>query len=107
MEPNTPLTYEDFKWKNLVHLARLLAVNHSLNWDHLSFPEKYYGFARQLFVKFFCKSEQCCCFTYQYIEKLKKFKGSSENGDLEEIADLEFLRTIDPDYLIIDWFFLF
>ena len=36
------------------------------------------------------------------IERLKKFKGSSENGDLEEIADLEFLRTIDPDYLIID-----
>ena len=85
----------------MVQLARLLAANHSLNWDHLPFARKCCGFAKQLFVKTFYKSGKCCCFAYQFIEKLKKFEGRGENGNLEEIVDLDFLGTIDMEYMII------
>ena len=102
MKPNTPLTYQEFKLKNLFQLACLLAANHSLNWDHLPFAQKYQGIAKQLLIKIFRKCGKCCCLGQQFTEKSKKFEGSGKNGNLEEIADLDFLRTIDSGYMIID-----
>ena len=102
MKPNTPLTSEEFKSKNLFQLACLLAANHSLNWDHLPFAQKYYGIAKQFLAKNFCKCGKCCCLGQQFTEKSKKFEGRGKNGNLEEIADFDFLRSIDSGCMIID-----
>ena len=54
MELITPLSYEFFKTKSLVERIWLMATNYATNWQALPFSQKYYGFARQLFVKKIC-----------------------------------------------------
>ena len=51
MEPMTLLDKEFFKRKNLVNLARIIASNYACDFQVLPFTQKYYGLARQIFVK--------------------------------------------------------
>ena len=53
MEPMTLLDKEFFKRKNLVDLARIIASNYACDFQVLPFAQKYYGLARQIFVKNF------------------------------------------------------
>ena len=57
MEPLSPSSYKYFKQRNLYELAWSLANNDKLNWKAMSFAQKYYAFARQIFVKKVCATE--------------------------------------------------
>ena len=103
MEPITPLSYEFFKIKNLVEHIWIMATNYATNWQALPFSQKYYGFARQLFVKRICTTWHLSCLAFDYINRIKKFyKLNSGENNLEDVAELDFLKHIDPDFMIID-----
>ena len=61
---------------------------------------------KQIFVRKFCESGLSADLVFEYIHQLKLYIRSDEvEGD--EIIDLGFLKKIDPNYMIIDYFFLF
>ena len=93
MEPLAPLSYEFVKQKNLVQLAQFFANNYTINWKEMSFVQKYYGFARQIFVKKNCATGHSACLAFSYINRIKKYY---QNGNLEDAFDLDFLGQIDP-----------
>ena len=104
MESMTPLYYEFFRQRNLIELPRIMATNYTSNWQALPFAQKYYGFARQLFVKKICAAGHWSCLALTYINNIKKFCKSYNDGEknLEDIIDSEFLKYIDPDFMIIE-----
>ena len=65
MEPMTLLDKEFFKRKNLVDLARIIASNYACDFQVLPFAQKYYGLARQIFVKkiFMARNSPCLAFS--------------------------------------------
>ena len=67
MKPLAPLSYEFVKQKNLVQLAQFLANNYTINWNELPFTQKYYGFARQIFVTKICATGHSACLAFDYI----------------------------------------
>ena len=68
--------------------------------------QKTYGMVKQIFVRKFCKSGHSADLVFEYIHQLKLYIRSDEvEGD--EIIDLGFLKKIEPNYMIIDYFFLF
>ena len=78
-----------------------MATNFASNWQKLSFSQKYYGFTKQLFVKKVCPTGHASCLAFDCINRIKKFyKSNSGENDLED--DLDFLKYIDPDFMIID-----
>ena len=54
MKPLSPFSHKYFKQRNLVELAWSLANNYKLNWKAMPFVQKYYAFARKIFVKKNC-----------------------------------------------------
>ena len=103
MEPMTPLPCKFFKQRNLIKLACIMAINYTSNWQALPFAQKYYGFGRQLFVKKICAAGHSSCLALTYIDNIKKLCKSYNDGakNLKDIIDLEFLKYIDPDFMII------
>ena len=73
MEPMTLLDKEFFKRKNLVNLARIIASNYACDFQVLPFTQKYYGLARQIFVKKNYVARNSPCLALEYISKIKKF----------------------------------
>ena len=73
MEPLDPLPYTFVKQKNLVQLAQFLENNYTMNWKELPIAQKYYGFARQTFVKKICATEHSACLAFNYINQIKKY----------------------------------
>ena len=104
MEPMTPLSYKFFKQRNLIELAPIMTTNYTNNWQALRFAPKYYGFARQLFVKKICVAGHSSCLALTSIDNIKKFCKSYNDGEknLEDITDLDFLKYIDPDFMTIE-----
>ena len=88
MEPITPLDKEFFKRKNLVDLARMIVWNHACDWQVLPFAQKYYGLARQIFIKRICAAGHSPCLAFEYVMKIKKFYKSNQEDILEDIIDL-------------------
>ena len=103
MEPLTPLGKEFFKRKNLVDLAHIIATNHASDWQVLPFAQKYYGLAKQIVVYKICVAGYSSSLAFDYIGKIKKFYKSNDGDiNLEHVIDLELLKYIDPDFMIID-----
>ena len=103
MEPLTPLDQEFFERKNLVQLIKLIAANYASNWQQLPFTQKYYGLARQVFVRKFCETGHSSCLAMDYVEIIKPlYKSNSAGKNIEEFFDLEFLQQIDLYFTIID-----
>ena len=104
MEPTTPLSYKYFKQRNLIELACIVAANYMSNWQAWPFAQKYCGCARQLFVKKICAVGHSSYLALTCIDNIKKFCKSCIDGEknLEDIIDLEFLKYIDPDFMIIE-----
>ena len=102
------LNQEFFERKNLVQLIQLIAASYASNGQQLPFKQKNYGLARQNFVRKFFESWHSSCLAMDYIEWIKLlYKTSSAGNNIEEIVDLEFFQQIDPDFTIIEWFFIF
>ena len=95
------VTYEYLKRQNLVVLIRILALNLNCNWDALPWVQKNYAMIKQIFVRKFCKSGYSANLAFEYIHQLKLYI-RSEEVEVNKIVDLEFLKKIDPDYMIID-----
>ena len=85
----------------MVTLIRILALNLNCNWDPLPWAQKNYAMIKQSFVRKFCKSGYSTNPAFEYIHQLKLYM-CSEEVEVDEIVDLEFLKKIDPDYMIID-----
>ena len=102
MEPQSQsiTTNEYLKNQNLVMLIRILALNLRCNWDALPWTQKSYGMVKQVFVRKFCKSGHSTKLAFEYIRQLKLYKHSDE-VEVDGKVDLEFLKKIDPDYMII------
>ena len=60
-----------------------------------------YAMIKQIFVRKFCKSGYSTNLAFEYIHQLKLYI-HSEDFEVDEIVDLEFLKKIDPDYMIIN-----
>ena len=101
MEPMTPLDKEFFQRKNLIYLVCIITTNYVCDWKVLPFAQKYYGLAKQIFVKKICETGHSTCLTFECINCIKKFYKSNDI-ELETIIDTEFLQKIDPDFMIID-----
>ena len=103
MEPQSQLivTYEYLKSQNLVTLIRILVLNLNCNWDALPWVQKNYALIKQIFVRKFCKSGYSTILAFEYIHQLKLYI-RSEEVEVDEIVDLEILKKIEPDYMIID-----
>ena len=56
--------------------------------------------AKQIFVCKFCKSGHSANWAFEYIHQIKLYIRSDE-VEVDEIVDLEFLKKTDPDYMII------
>ena len=56
---------------------------------------------KQIFVHKFCKEGHSTDLAFEYIHQIKLYIRSNE-VEVDEIVDLEFLTKIDPDYMIID-----
>ena len=93
------LNFELFK-RNLVNLAHIITTNYVCNWEVLPFAQKYYGLARQIFVKI-CDMGHLPCLAFDYISRIKKYYKSNET-ELETIMNMDFLEKIDPDYMITE-----
>ena len=108
MEPQSQLivTYEYLKSQNLVTLIRILVLNLNCNWDALPWVQKNYALIKQIFVRKFCKSGYSTNLAFEYIHQLKLYI-RSEEVEVDEIVDLEILKKIEPDYMIIDYFWVF
>ena len=102
MEPQSQsiITNEYLKNQNFVMLIRILALNLRCNWDALPWAEKSYEMVKEIFVRKFCKSGHSADLAFEYIYQLKLYIRSDE-VEVDEIVDLEFLKKIDPDYMII------
>ena len=87
-------------------LIHILALNLSCNWDVLPGAQKNYGMIKQIFVCKFSKTTYSADLAFEYIHEIKLYI-RSDKVEVDEIVDLEFLKEIDPDYTIIDNFFLF
>lgn len=103
MEPLTPLDKEFFKRKNLVDLAGIIATNHACDWHVFPFAQKYYELTWQIFVHKICTAGYWSSLAFNYIGKIKKSYKSNDGGiNLEDIIDLQLLKYIDSDFMIID-----
>ena len=51
------------------------------------------------FARKFCKAEHSADLAFEYINQIKLYIRTNE-VEVNEIVDLEFLRKIDPDYVI-------
>ena len=60
-----------------------------------------YAMIKQIFVRKFCKSGYSTKLAFEYIHQLKLYI-HSEDFEVDEIVDLEFLKKNDPDYMIIN-----
>ena len=56
---------------------------------------------KQIFVRKFYKSEYSADLAFEYIHQVKLYI-RSEEVEVDEIVDLEFLKKINSDYMIID-----
>ena len=103
MEPqsHSVVNYEYLKRQNLVTLIHMLALNLNCNWDALPWAQKNYVVIKQIFVRKFCKSEYSANLAFEYIHQVKLYI-RSEEVEVDEIVDLEFLKKINSDYMIID-----
>ena len=98
MELLAPLSYEFVKQNHFVQLAQFLANNYTINWKELPFVQKCYSFSRQIFVKTICATRDSACLAFDYINRIKTYY---QNGNLEDVVDLDFLRQIDFDFMIV------
>ena len=65
--------------------------------------QKYYRFAREVFVREFCESRHSSCSAMDYIKRMKlTYKSNCAGNNIEEIVNLDFLEKIDPEFMIID-----
>ena len=103
MEPQSQsiVTFEYLKSQNLVILIHILALNLNCNSDALPWAQKNYAIIKQIFVRKFCKSGYSAHLAFDYIHQLKLYI-PSEKFEVNAIVDLEFLKKIDPDYMIIN-----
>ena len=82
-------------------LIHILASNLCCNWSALPWAQKTYGMAKQIFVRKFCKSGHRANLAFEHIHQIKLYIQSDE-VKADEIVDLEFVKKIDPYYMIID-----
>ena len=100
-EPNSFNDYDFLKKQNLVTLIRVIASNLHCNWEALPWAEKNYGMAKQIFTRKFCETGHSADLAFEFIYQIKLHICSDE-VEVDEIIDLELLKKIDPDYMIID-----
>ena len=100
-KPNSFNNYDFLKKQNLVRLICILASNVLCNWKALPWAEKNYGMAKQVFIWKICKAGHNANLAFEYIYQLKLYICKGQ-GEVDELVDLEFLKRIDPDYMIID-----
>ena len=71
------------------------------SWEALPWAEKIYGMAKQIFVSKICKAGHSTDLAFKYSYQIKLYIRSDE-VEVDEIIDLELLKKVDLDYLIID-----
>ena len=71
------------------------------NWEALPWAEKNSGMAKQIFTRKFCETGHSANLAFEFLYQIKLHICSDE-VEVDEIIDLELLKKIDPDYMIID-----
>ena len=85
----------------MVTLIRVITSNLRCNWEALPWAEKNYGMAKQIFTRKFCETGHSANLAFEFLYQIKLHICSDE-VEVDEIIDLELLKKIDPDYMIID-----
>ena len=100
-ELNSFVDYDFLKKQNLVRLIRIIATNLRCNWEALTWAEKIYGMAKQIFVQKICEAGDSVNLAFEHIYQIKLYIRSDE-AKVDEMVNLELLKKLDPDYMIID-----
>ena len=94
------LEIEFFQQKNLVELLRDIHGNFSLDWRRLLFGQKYYGFARQCFVRKMSATGRLATEAFNYIERVKNHDRTT--APLEDVVDVNILYEYEKLLVILD-----
>ena len=62
--------------------------------------ENNHGITKQILVRKICKAGYSTNLAFQYIYQIKLFI-SIDEVEVDEIVDLELLKKIDPDYMVM------
>ena len=93
------LSIEDFKERNLVELLRSIKQHCNANWHALPFTQKYYLFAKQCFVRKFCKCGKTAVEALKIVDEVKK---NNAGEKLEDIIDVNVLYDLENILVILD-----
>ena len=88
-----------------IMLIRVITTNSCCTWEALPWAEKIYGMTKKTFVSKLCQPGHGANLAFKYIHQIKLYIRSNE-PEVDEIFNLKLLNKIDPDYMIIDFFFL-
>ena len=99
-EPHMLLEIAFFQQKNLVGLLRDIHGNFSLDWRRLPFRQKYYGFARQCFVRKMSAAGHPMTEAFEYIEHVKNHDRTTT--PLEDVVDVNILYEYENLLVILD-----
>ena len=86
------------------HVKMHCSIKFKLQLGCITFGRKTYGMESKFL--FASESGHSADLVFEYIHQLKLYIRSDE-VEVNEIVDLGFLKKIDSDYMIIDYFFLF
>ena len=70
-EAFSPLSYEDFKKKNLFDLLVMIRNYQGVNHEKIPMMGKYYHFAKQCFVKRYCKCGGTSIDAFNFIKRVE------------------------------------
>ena len=94
-EPKTPLEINWFKAKSLKQLLKICHDYWNLNWKEMPFGQKYYCFARQVFIRKCSKTRILPTEAFQFVYCVTK--GFNGGTPVEEIVDCKILKLFDYD----------
>ena len=92
------LSIEDFQERNLVELLRSIKQHCNANWHALPFTQKYYLFAKQCFVRKFCKCGKTAVEALKIVDEVKK----NNAGEKLEDIDVNVLYDLENIFVILD-----
>ena len=98
-EPPTLLEFEDFKRMNLEELLRMLFENFHLAWQRNNYAQKFYGMAKQCFIKRMCRLNRTATEAFQFTKIVTHYIDADD--ELDDIIDLTILRQYESNYVEI------
>ena len=85
----SPLTFDDFKKKNLVDLLVSIRNYRRVNWEKVPIMEKYYHCSKQCFIKRYSKCGGNHIDAFKLIKDLPRGKLIKDFISKEELFELE------------------